>query len=145
MSTNGILREGNGAKEKEFDFLGFTHYMGKSRKGKKILKRKTSSKKFSKSLQELNEWFRRNLHKPLKDLMKTLNSKVGGHYNYYGITFNSRKLNSYYEGVKRLLHKWLNRRGGKRKWNWERVTLLTEVWRPLQKPKIYHPYQLAKP
>ena len=68
-----------------FDFLGFTHYMGKSRKDRRILKRKTSSKKFSKSLQEPNEWFRRNLHKPIKDLMKTLNSKVRGDYNYYGI------------------------------------------------------------
>lgn len=138
-------RDKRQAKRGTFSFLGFTHYMSKSRKGYPVLKRKTSSKKFSRSLSELNVWFRKNRHKPLKELMKTLSSKLRGHYNYYGVTFNSRKIHSYYNQVKRLLHKWLNRRGGKRKWNWGKVKFLTEEWQPLPKPKIYHGYRLTKP
>jgi len=36
-----------------------------------------------------------------------------GHYNYYGITFNGKGVGSFYEQVKQILYKWLNRRGGK--------------------------------
>jgi len=53
-----------------------------------------------------------------KELISALNVKLRGHYNYYGITFNSIGIISYYEQVKRCLYKWLNRRGGKPVWNW---------------------------
>lgn len=124
-----------------FDFLGFTHYMGKSRKGKTILKRKTSSKKLNGSLKRMDEWIKMNRHVPTKVLITRLNQKLRGHYGYYGITFNSRSLSSYYKQTKRKLCKWLNRRGGKRQvWNWEKITTLTEEWIPLLKPKIYHSF-----
>ena len=82
-----------------FDFLGFTHYMGKSRKGKWILKRKTSKKKLKASLQRLNQWMKVNRHKPVAIYRRSqpkaaslsnheLNRKLQGHYGYYGITFN---------------------------------------------------------
>jgi hypothetical protein len=44
-----------------------------------------------------------------------------------------------------MLHKWLNRRGGKRSWTWEKITKLTEEWIVLERPRIYHRYKLAKP
>ena len=74
-----------------------------------------------------------------------LNQKLRGHYAYYGVTFNIRRLNSYYYQTRRLLHKWLNHRGGKRVWTWEKVASLTDKWMPLEKPRIYHSYRLAKP
>ena len=77
--------------------------------------------------------------------MPELNVKLRCHYNYYGITFNSKGINCYYEQVKRSLHKWLNRRGGKPVWNWDRFNILIKVWNPLLKPKIYHSYLSAKP
>ena len=52
-----------GQENKTFDFLGFTHYMGMSRKGKRILKRKTSSKKLNASLKRMSEWIKANRHK----------------------------------------------------------------------------------
>jgi len=121
-----------------FDFLGFTHYMGKSRKGKAILKRKTSSKKFRQSLRRMNEWLRTHRHQSIGKLVEELNLKLRGHYNYYGVTFNFRRLASYYNQVLRLLHKWLNRRGGRRRWTWERFFQLISSWRPLMRPRIYH-------
>lgn len=64
-------------------------------------------------------------------LITELNQKLRGHYAYYGMTFNTRRLNSYYYQTKRLLHNWLNHRGGKRVWSWEKIKKLTEEWMPL--------------
>jgi len=134
------LTEGKKQPDHTFDFLGFTHYMSTSRKGKPILKRKTSSKKMSASLKRMDDWIKVNRHIGVKELIVRVNQKLRGYYGYYGITFNSRKLNSYYEQTKRKLHKWLNRCGGKQRWDWEKVIKLTTEWIPLLKPKIYHSY-----
>lgn len=42
-----------------FDFLGFTHFCGTSRRGKFIVGRRTSRKKFRKKCKELNAWLKR--------------------------------------------------------------------------------------
>ena len=130
---------------RSFDFLGFTHYIGASRKGYPVLKRKTSKKKYSNSLTRIGEWIKRNRHERIKNIILELNVKLRGYYNYYGITFNSRRLASYYHQVKAILHKWLNRRGGKQNWPWERFTKLVNDSQPLLKPRIYHSYVSAKP
>jgi len=130
--------------QRSFDFLGFTHYMGKSRSGRPVLKRKTSKQRFRRSIVALNDWLRKQRHLPLRELITSLNAKLRGHYAYYGITFNSKGIQRYYYQTKRLLHKWLNRRGGKRKLAWAEVTRLLE-WLNLLKPKLYNSYLLAKP
>ncbi len=139
------LNDKQGKGPRSFDFLGFSHYLGKSRKGNLVLKRKTSSKKLTRSLNNFRTWLKKNRHKRLEELISQINAKLQGHYIYYGITFNSRSIRSYYEQVKRELHKWLNRRGGKRKWNWDKFTLLINEWMPLIRPKIYHSYLSANP
>jgi hypothetical protein len=85
-----------------------------------------------------------NRHKPVELYIAELNQKLRGHYGYYGITFNSRRLESYYEQVKRLLFKWLNRRGGKRV-RWSQMAVLFEHRIPLEKPRIVHSLTGAKP
>lgn len=137
------LNSKRGEGERSFDFLGFTHYLGKSRKGKVILKRKTSSKKLTLALFKVQNWIKYNRSTKLNKLIFDLNRKLQGHYGYYGITFNSKGINSYFEQVKRILRKWLNRRGGKPVWNWGRFNKLIKEWMPLFKPKIYHSYQSA--
>jgi len=139
------LESQRGEGSRGFDFLGFTHYMGKSQKGKPILKRKTSKKKLTKSIKQTEEWMKVNRHKQLKTLIKELNVKLRGHYNYYGLTFNTRGIRNFYNEVRRRLHKWLNRRGGKMVWTWERYVKLINTWLPLLKPKIYHTFNSAKP
>ena len=139
------LNDKQGKGTRSFDFLGFSHYLGKSRKGNLVLKRKTSSKKLTRSLNNFRSWLKKNRHKRSEELISQINAKLQGHYNYYGITFNSRGIDSFYRQVKRELHKWLNRRGGKRKWNWEKFTLLINEWLPLKRPKIYHSYLSANP
>jgi RNA-directed DNA polymerase len=129
-----------GKGDRSLDFLGFTHYIGKSQNGNPILKRKTSRKKFNKAVRQTEEWIKRNRHMKLKELITELNVKLTGHYSYYGITFNSRGINRFYEAVKRILHVWLNRRGGKPIWNWEKFCSLIYDWIPLKSPKIYHSF-----
>jgi len=125
---------------RSFDFLGFTHYLGKSRKGNKVLKRKTSSKRLTKAIKKISNFIKLNRHMKLKDLIAEVNSKLRGHFSYYGITFNYRSILHYYYVVQRRLYKWLNRRGGKSKWNWETFSKLIYQWNPLVKPFIVHSY-----
>ena len=130
---------------RSYDFLGFTHYIGRSRKGKSILKRKTSKKKLTNSINSTENWIKRNRHNKLKEIIYGLNAKLRGHYNYYGIKFNYQSLANFYHTVKALLQKWLNRRGGKPIWHWERFNMLVNQWLPLLRPKIYHSCLSVKP
>ncbi len=132
------LTEFNRRDGGSFDFLGFTHYWGKSRKGNKVVKRKTSSKRFSRSMKMMNEWIKRHRHIKVEVAVAALNVKLQGHYNYFGITGNMRQLNSYHYGVKRLYHKWLNRRGGK--WmSWGFYLRILKTY-PLKPPRVVHSY-----
>jgi len=130
--------------ERSFAFLGFTHYPGRSRKGHKVLKRKTYRKKFTQSLSKVREWIKANRDKKLSDLIEQLNIKLRGYYNYYGITFNFKRLQDFYFAVIKLLVKWLNRRGGKSK-VWAYYNKLLYEHYPVLKPRIYHTKLKAKP
>ena len=67
----------------------------------------------------------------------TLASKLGGHYQYYGVSHNSASLSNYYNKAVRIWHKWLNRRGGKRL-TYEKLNRYLKIL-PLPRPKIVHP------
>lgn len=101
-----------------FDFLGFTHYCGTSRAGKFKLKRKTAKKKFKAKVRDLKTWFRLHLTTPLSEVWKTLNAKLRGHYQYYGINDNWPSLMKYRGLAKRLAFRWLNRRSQAKSKNW---------------------------
>ena len=134
------LNSKRGKGGRSFDFLGFTHYLGTSQKGRKILKRKTSRKKLTAAINKFEIWLKANRHQPLRKLIPEINKKLQGHYNYYGITFNSKSITNYYIQCRRLLYKWLNKRDGKSIWTWDKVIRLTEKWMPFKVPIIYHSY-----
>lgn len=125
--------------EGTFDFLGFTHYWGVSKKGNKALMRKTSHKSFKKAVSSVSSWIRDNRHLKLTEVIRQLNLKLRGHYSYFGITFNFRGINRFYYVIERELFKWLNRRGGK-KLNWEMFNSLISHRLILLKPYIVHSY-----
>jgi len=129
-------REGH--QSHTFDFLGFTHYWGQSRKGNPTLCRQTSAKKFRKACKEMSRWLRqvRNTAK-LKDWWPTLQAKLRGHYQYYGISGNRRAIERYHYVTKRLIFKWLNRRSQKASFNWEGFTEYLKHY-PLPEPRIVH-------
>lgn len=123
---------------RSFDFLGFTHYWEKSRRGYWVVKRKTASERITRSLRRLNLWCQENRHKPMAWQHGQLLAKLRGHYGYYGITGNSKSLSSFYHWVKRIWRKWLSRRSRTARLNWERFNLLLRRY-PLPTPRICQP------
>jgi len=121
-----------------FDFLGFTHYCAESRKGKFIVGRQTSRKKFHKQSRELNRWLKavRNLM-PVKEWWPVLKAKLTGHYQYYAISGNMRSLQRYYWLAVRLALKWLNRRSQRKSFYWAGFQKYLEHY-PLPQPRIVH-------
>lgn len=135
------VQEGN---RETFDFLGFTHYWGKSRRGKWVIKRKTSRSRFNRSLKRIAEWCRLNRHEPVAEQHKALCRKLQGHFAYYGITGNGPWLEKYKEEVKKLWCKWLNRRSHVASMPWERFDCLLKHYR-LPPAKVVHSIYVAKP
>ena len=109
-----------GRKPNTFDFLGFTHYCGHSRKGKFLLGRKTSVKKFVKACKSMNDWLRqiRGVIR-IKEIWAVLASKLRGHYNYYGVSGNWRMIANFGYVTIRAVMKWLNRRSQRKSDTWE--------------------------
>jgi hypothetical protein len=137
LKTECIAKQ-KGKKPKTFDFLGFTHFNGISRKGNFKVGRKTAQNKFSAKVKELNTWLRkiRNQAKP-KEWWPILCAKLRGHFQYYGVSGNFAGIKRFYMAAIRLLYKWLNRRSQKKSFNW---TTFTEYIRNagLPTPKIHH-------
>lgn len=125
-----------GGKPKTFDFLGFTHYCAKSRKGSFRVKRETSGKKFKQKVKALKNWIRFNRHMEQEEFLGVIRSKLSGHYRYYGITDNSQKMKSYYMQTLDLMYKWLNRRSQRSRFTRERFYEVLEDFK-LPKPRIY--------
>ncbi len=112
-------RKGLG-KPETFDFLGFTFYCGTNgQKTKYRCKVKTSKKKFRSKIGKMKEWIKENRMMPVGMLIKKINMKLRGHYQYYGVTDNTKEVKSFQTQTKWLLYKWLNRRSQKRSYTVE--------------------------
>jgi RNA-directed DNA polymerase len=120
-----------------FDFLGFTHYWAKSRRGNWVIKRKTARRRLHRAMQKMWRWCRQHRHKPLKEQHRTLRLKLQGYYQYYGIRGNYRMIEKYYWFVVMAWWYWLRRRSHKGKVTWENHKLLRLVY-PLPLPRITH-------
>jgi group II intron reverse transcriptase/maturase len=126
----------NGKKTETFDFLGFTHYCTTSRIGKMFrVGRKSISKRITAKLNLFKEWIRSHRTLPTPKIMEKVANKLMGHYAYYGVTGNSQGIGSYFYHVKRLLFKWLGRRGKRDSLSFEKFNLLLERF-PLPTPRI---------
>lgn len=102
-----------------FEFLGFEFRWGKDRCGKAHLKRRTARKKLTKTLANFTEWCKKNRHLRLRKLFERLNAKLRGYYNYYGVKGNLSSLEEFYNHIRNILMKWLNRRSQRRSVNWQ--------------------------
>ena len=125
-----------GGKAATFDFLGFTHYCGRSRNGRYFrMKRITSRKKFTAKIRMFKDWLKANRVLPTRELMDKVASKLRGHFAYYGVTDNSKGISRFYHEIRRLLFKWLNRRGKRGCMNWEKFEIFLKKF-PLPCPRI---------
>ena len=131
-----IKRRTNGKeKPKTFDFLGFTHYCSKDKTGKFRTKRKTSKKKLKAKVKAMMEWVKENMHRPVENIIKRLNIKLIGHYNYYGITDNYETIRVFYQLARRILKTILSRRSQKGIITWKNFEKIIKE-NPIAEPKI---------
>jgi len=87
------------------------------------------------SLRDFTEWCKSNRNLPLRLLFPSLNSKLRGYYNYYGVIDNSKSLWTFFQQLVRILFKWLNRRSQRRSYNWDGFKAMLEQY-PLERPRI---------
>lgn len=133
--TRPTRRDGN--RPGTFDFLGFTHYWGRTRKGGWAMMRKTAANRLRRALGRFDDWCRKHRHDPVPVQRETLGKMLNGHYQYYGVTGNIRSLQRLLYLVQRVWHKWLSRRSWKTPKNWDWMNaLLTRL--PLPRPRIVH-------
>ena len=126
-----------------FDFLGFTHFWAKSKKGRWYIRRKTAKSRFTRALGKITEWCKRHRHFSLREQQKMLILKLRGHYAYYGITGNAPWLVRFREEVRRVWRKWLNRRSRHPDMPWERFERLERYYQ-LPAARVVHSYCTAK-
>jgi RNA-directed DNA polymerase len=135
-------KERGEGKPGTFNFLGFTHICGSSRKGKFMVLRKTESARMRNKLQEIRETLRQRMHWSIPEVGQWLKTVLRGHYQYYGVPWNGRMLSRFRWIVMRLWCKTLRRRSQKRRITWKRMYKIAEQWLP--NPFIYHPYPLER-
>jgi len=123
-----------------FEFLGFEFRWGISRKGKDMIKRRTSRKKLRASLNRFTQWARQCRNFRLRKIFTLLNVKLIGYYNYYGVIGNFASLQKFFFRAMRILYKWLNRRSQKRSFCYNTFNQTIKFYH-IEKPRITEVYQ----
>jgi len=130
-------RKGRG-KPDTFDFLGFTHACGRTRKGRFVVLRLTMRKRLRAKLQEIKVALRQRWHDPVPEVGRWLASIIRGHFNYYGVPLNSRAIGAFHHWVTWYWKRSLSRRSQKGHVTWERMRRIARRWLP--PVRIVHPY-----
>lgn len=125
----------NSKDNNTFDFLGFTISNGKTRNGYYKVDYVTCKKKSKLKHKELLNFIKINRTTQPIDLIKQLNKKLIGFYNYYGISGNYTWLVNIYNFVRNILKKWLSRRSQRGEINWSKLDGIIK-YNPLARPKI---------
>ena len=124
-----------GAGPGTFDFLGFTHHWGKSRKGAWVVRRRTAASRQRRAINKVWRWCRGHRHDPIPEQRQTLAAKLHGHYGYYGMTGNFEALRSFHREVLRAWKQWLDRRGAPQALAWDKWRKFLERM-SLPRPRI---------
>ena len=118
-----------------FEFLGFTMYWRRTRRGRWQMWCKTRSKGLRRFNRTVSEWCRRHRHLPVKAQHAALTRRLVGHFNYFGVNGNIRSLARVVHATKRVWFKWLRRRSQRTRLTWERFNQLLERI-PLPQPRV---------
>lgn len=118
-----------------FDFLGFTLYWKRSRKGSWIFSCKTRSQRVRRAIKRISEFCRRHRHESIRDQHEGLSRRLRGFNNYFGVNGNSHSLSQVLHETERIWYKWLCRRSQRSRLNWKRFSSLLKRL-PLPKPRI---------
>jgi len=128
---------GTTRSSESFDFLGFTHYWGKSRRNTWVIKRRTATKRQRRTKKALWQWCKNIRHAPIKEQWQILCAKLRGHYNYYALRCNYELMEGVRWFAQTAWRYWLKRRSSKDRMTWEKFNQLLERY-PLPRPRILH-------
>jgi len=117
-------------KPETFDFLGFTHFCGISKRGRFWLRRITIGKRMRAKLKEVKDELKRRRHQPIPVQGKWLQSVIQGHLAYCAVPGNTDAVAAFRTQVSRLWFKALRRRSQRNRLNWQRMD------RPTTRPKL---------
>ncbi len=122
-----------------FNFLGFTHVWGRSRKGNAVVRQLTAKDRFARTLKAFTQQCRGMRHWPLPDQHRRLTQMLRGHYAYFGISGNYDRLSDLLYHVRCCWRKLLSRRSDRRYLPWTLFARI-EVRLPLPRPVILPRY-----
>jgi len=128
-------RDGGGKGSATFDFLGFTLYWRRTRRGKWMVGCKTRRARLRRAIQAVSEWCQRHRHRAIREQHAALTRKLNGHYSYFGVNGNLRSLQQLRFAVVRIWRKWLDRRSQRARMSWKRYAAVLELY-PLPRPRI---------
>ena len=134
-------RKGLG-KPETFDFLGFTHISGRTRKGKFTIRRKTVKKRFHAKLREVKVTLRRRMNWSVPQMGAYLAAVVRGHVRYYGVPLNSKMITAFRFQIGRIWKWVLERRSQRTRISWARMQRLIARWLP--PARVCHPFPLQR-
>jgi RNA-directed DNA polymerase len=130
-------RRGEG-KPETFDFLGFTHICGKTKKGNWFtIRRQTAKKRLRSKLQAVQQELGKRWHKRVAENGKWLRSVVQGYFNYHAVPGNFVALRTFQREVARMWLAALRRRSQRDRHSWERFRPIVDRYLP--PPRILHP------
>lgn len=118
-----------------FDFLGFTWFWRRTRKGRWTVGCKTRHVRLTRAIKAVYDWCRNHRHLPVQEQHAALVRRLQGHINYFGVNGNWRSLELLRRQARKSWHKWLNRRSQRSRLNWERFEDLLKDF-PLPQPRI---------
>jgi len=128
----------NEGRPETFDFLGFTHICGKTKKGNWFtVKRRTIKKRLREKLRDIRQSLRKRWHERIADTGKWLQSVVQGYFNYHAVPGNFVALQTFRREVARAWLAALRRRSQRHRLPWERFCSILDRYLPL--PRILHP------
>ena len=122
-----------------FNFLGFLHVWGTSRKGHRVVRQQTAKDRFARALGAISEKCQRMRTEPIADQHRKLSQKLKGHFAYFGISGNYKRLADLRYETRRIWCKWLSRRSNNSRVTWDAFARIEKRF-PLPQPKIVHSY-----
>jgi group II intron reverse transcriptase/maturase len=125
-----------------FNFLGFTHSCGKTRKGHFTVLRQTMRQRWQAKLRALKDELWRRMHTPIGEQGAYLRSVLLGHFRYYGVPMNGPALCAFRQDVGYLWRTVLRRRSQGNHLTWRRMTCHIARWFP--PAHVCHPYPLVR-
>jgi len=137
FAAQNRARRGLG-KPETFNFLGFTHISGRSRKGGFQLKRKSRRERMRAKLREIKEALRRRMHDSIPAQGKWLAQVVRGYFNYHAVPTNASSLSAFRYHVTDLWRRTLKCRSQKDRTTWARIARLAAAYLPAL--RILHPW-----